>query len=63
MDAYKQRVVEEATALSIKIDSLEKFTKGATIQSLPEVDRLLLILQLQTMQTYRYILSQRIQRF
>lgn len=64
MAPHEQRVVDEKEALEDKVRKLEVFIQtNETYTSLENMDKLLLAMQLSTMQTYAAILATRISRF
>lgn len=63
MSEYQDRVIEEETELSIKIDKLDKFRGTDTYGSLDKEEQVLMDLQLLYMKAYRDVLSRRIIRF
>lgn len=60
---HQERVVDELQELTIKRDSLLSFLDTKIFKSMESQDRNLLIIQLETMDTYVYILTCRIERF
>ena len=60
---HQQRVIEEQEDLSRRIFKLECFTTTEIFSRLPQVDRIILITQLDTMKAYDLILRARIARF
>jgi hypothetical protein len=63
MEAYQQRVIEEAHQLEEKLDKLQKFLKTRTNIYIRAQDWDLLVLQSSAMQTYLKILKMRILGF
>jgi len=57
---WKQRVLEEKEQLCDKIGKLAAFIAGEAFRNLPESEQLRMARQLQSMQEYRTILSERI---
>ncbi|HED5611271.1 TPA: hypothetical protein SCS53_004072 [Enterobacter kobei] len=60
---HQQRVIEEQEDLSRRIFKLECFTATEIFSRLPQVDRNMLIKQLEAMKAYELILRARIARF
>lgn len=60
---HQERVVEELQELIIKRDSLLNFLDTEVFKKMESQDQNLLIIQLETMDTYIYILTCRIDRF
>jgi len=60
---YQQRVVEEKTELSAKLDKLETFHDSATYACLPPDEQSRLTRQLYIMKLYEQVLSERIADF
>lgn len=63
MQDFQQRVVDELTALVEKIDKLAPFIGGAIFEKLPQEEQDRLQRQLDVMNEYASILTQRIQNF
>ncbi len=59
---YKDRLLEEHTALADKIAKLTAFLALPGFKDLPEVDRTLLRAQLAHMLAYAYVLEERLGR-
>lgn len=60
---HQQRVVDEQIELLDKLTKLNTFLKLDFFITLSEIDQSFLILQESSMQTYNYILLERIKRF
>ncbi|BAQ22950.1 hypothetical protein AU156_gp152 [Edwardsiella phage PEi20] len=63
MTGFQSRVVDEHSELSLKINALRAFTVGAVFKTLEDIDKELLLRQLDTMSAYQHILEKRIARF
>ena len=63
MHPHQQRVVNEKSELSEKLDKLETFEGGAIYTSLPPAEQSRLTRQLLIMKLYEQVLSERIAAF
>jgi hypothetical protein len=63
MEAFQQRVVDEKTELSDKLDKLETFVDGKIYNSLPPAEQSRLSRQLLIMRLYEQVLSERVSAF
>jgi len=63
MEAYQERVVEEAQSLNDKIGKLSEFTATSTFLEMAAEDSGLLVKQLDHMRAYHAVLEKRIARF
>lgn len=60
MSTFKTRLIEEKSQLEDKIERLESFTLSDNFKNVEDFQKSLLIVQLQSMKTYNYVLSERI---
>ena len=63
MQIYQERVVDEKSELSEKLEKLEAFIGGTIYNSLPPSEQTILSRQLLIMQLYEQVLSERIGSF
>lgn len=63
MEAWQQRVVDEAKELKEKLDKLLSYQDTEAFEKLPVQDKMLLLNQAHCMLSYQFYLNQRIQRF
>jgi hypothetical protein len=63
MQEWQQRVIEEKTALTEKLDKLNAFKNAAAFGQVPVADQRLLLAQYSAMVVYVQILALRIERF
>ena len=63
MQPHQQRVVDEKTELSDKLDKLETFHDGSIFAGLPPAEQTRLTRQLFIMKLYEQVLSERISAF
>ena len=63
MEAYQQRVIDEAKVVDFRRGALKEFTETDVFSALPDKERTLLNAQFLAMTTYYDILLQRIELF
>lgn len=62
MEDWKERLIEEKNQLTDRINKLQQFVLTDKFDSLPYTDKELLMQQLEAMDNYAYILTQRVDR-
>ena len=62
MEDWKERLIEEKDQLTDRINKLQRFVLTDKFDSLPYADKELLMQQLEAMDNYAYILTQRVDR-
>lgn len=62
MEDWKERLIQEKDELTNRITKLQQFVLTDKFDSLPYADKELLMQQLEAMDNYAYILTQRVDR-